>query len=41
MTVTNAPDLINELSGENSVVLIGAGTVLDKNQAEKCIKAGA
>ena len=41
MTVPNAPDLIKDLSEENSEVLIGAGTVLDKTRAEECIKAGA
>src|SRR5688572_7274372 len=41
MTVPNAPDLIAELSEENSGILIGAGTVLDKNQAKECIRAGA
>lgn len=41
MTVPNAVDLIAELSEENSGILIGAGTVLDKDQAEECIKAGA
>lgn len=41
MTVPKAVDLIGELNAENKEVLIGAGTVLDKNQAEECIKAGA
>ncbi len=41
MTVPNAVDLIGELNAEKKEVLIGAGTVLDKNQAEECIKAGA
>ena len=41
MTVPNAADLIAELSEENSEVLLGAGTVLDKTRAEVCIKAGA
>lgn len=41
MTVPNAPELIAELNAENSNVLLGAGTVLDKKQAEACRKAGA
>ena len=41
MTVPNAIGLIEELSAKNADVLIGAGTVLDKSQAEECIKAGA
>lgn len=41
MTVPNAIDLIAELSAENEEILIGAGTVLDKDQAEECIRAGA
>lgn len=41
MTVPNAVELIAELNESDSDVLLGAGTVLDKNQAEKCIKAGA
>jgi 2-dehydro-3-deoxyphosphogluconate aldolase/(4S)-4-hydroxy-2-oxoglutarate aldolase len=39
MTVPNAVGLIAELN--NTDVLIGAGTVIDKSQAEKCIEAGA
>ncbi len=39
MTVPDAVGLIAELKNED--ILIGAGTVLDKNQAEKCIEAGA
>jgi 2-dehydro-3-deoxyphosphogluconate aldolase/(4S)-4-hydroxy-2-oxoglutarate aldolase len=41
MTVPNATELIAELNAKNSDVLLGAGTVLDKTQAEKCINAGA
>lgn len=41
MTVPNAVELIAELSESTSDVLLGAGTVLDKNQAEKCVDAGA
>lgn len=40
MTVPNAVELIGELS-EKENVLIGAGTILDKTQAEDCINAGA
>lgn len=40
MTVPNAIDLIAELSGRENV-LIGAGTVLDKDQAADCINSGA
>jgi 2-dehydro-3-deoxyphosphogluconate aldolase/(4S)-4-hydroxy-2-oxoglutarate aldolase len=39
MTVPDAAGLIAELKDED--ILIGAGTVLDKDQAEKCIEAGA
>ena len=41
LTVPDAAELIAELSAANSGVLLGAGTVLDKNQAEKCVAAGA
>lgn len=41
MTVPNATDLIAELNESNTDVLIGAGTVLDKQTAEKCIEASA
>lgn len=41
MTVPNAVDLIAELNESNPDILIGAGTVLDESNAEKCIEAGA
>lgn len=41
MTVPNAAELIRELSAADSGVLLGAGTVLNHEQAEKCIEAGA
>lgn len=41
MTVPMATELIAALSATDSGVLVGAGTVLDKNQAEKCVEAGA
>ncbi len=41
MTVPNAVELINEFNSTNSDILVGAGTVLDENQAELCINAGA
>ncbi|MDQ3132869.1 MAG: bifunctional 4-hydroxy-2-oxoglutarate aldolase/2-dehydro-3-deoxy-phosphogluconate aldolase [Acidobacteriota bacterium] len=42
MTIPNAVELIKQLTSEyKSGVLIGAGTVLDKQTAEKCIEAGA
>ncbi len=41
MTVPNAVELIAELNESNAEILIGAGTVLDKLNAEKCIEAGA
>jgi len=42
MTIPNAVELIKQLTGEyKSGVVIGAGTVLDKQTAEKCIEAGA
>lgn len=39
LTVPNAVELIAEF--KDADVLIGAGTVLDKAQAEKCVAAGA
>jgi 2-dehydro-3-deoxyphosphogluconate aldolase/(4S)-4-hydroxy-2-oxoglutarate aldolase len=39
MTVPDAAGLIAELKSED--ILIGAGTVLDVEQAEKCVRAGA
>lgn len=42
MTIPNAVELIKQLASEyKSGVVIGAGTVLDKQTAEKCIEAGA
>ena len=42
MTIPNAVELIKQLTSEyKSGVLIGAGTVLDKQTADKCIEAGA
>lgn len=41
MTVPNAVELIAELSESNFDVLIGAGTVLSREQAGNCIEAGA
>lgn len=41
MTVPHAIELIGELSAANDGILVGAGTVLDKRQAEDCIRAGA
>lgn len=41
MTVPNASELIGELSAANAEILIGAGTVLDKAQAEDCVRVGA
>lgn len=41
MTVPRAIELIGELREKNSDVLLGAGTVTDKDQAAECIKAGA
>ena len=41
MTVPNAVELIAELNESNDDILIGAGTVLDAANAEKCITAGA
>jgi 2-dehydro-3-deoxyphosphogluconate aldolase/(4S)-4-hydroxy-2-oxoglutarate aldolase len=40
MTVPGAVELIAELSGDPDL-LIGAGTVLDPENAERCIEAGA
>jgi len=41
LTVPRAVELIAELSAADSGILLGAGTILDKNQAEKCVAAGA
>ena len=42
MTIPNAVELITRLTGEyRNAAVIGAGTVLDKQTAEKCIEAGA
>jgi 2-dehydro-3-deoxyphosphogluconate aldolase/(4S)-4-hydroxy-2-oxoglutarate aldolase len=41
MTVPNAIDLIADLSKSDADVLIGAGTVLDAETAERCVEAGA
>lgn len=41
MTVPNAAELIAELNKSNSDVLLGAGTVLNVEQTEKCVEAGA
>ncbi len=41
MTVPDAVGLIAELDESESDILIGAGTVLDRSNAEKCIDAGA
>lgn len=41
MTVPNAVDLIADLSKSFDDILIGAGTVLDAETAQKCIEAGA
>jgi 2-dehydro-3-deoxyphosphogluconate aldolase/(4S)-4-hydroxy-2-oxoglutarate aldolase len=41
MTVPNAAELIRELSAPDSGVLLGAGTVLNPEQAKECVEAGA
>ena len=42
MTIPNAVELIENLAQElNNEVIIGAGTVLDIETAQKCIEAGA
>lgn len=42
MTIPDAVELIARLTGEyRNATVIGAGTVLDKQTAEKCIEAGA
>ncbi|MBA4125027.1 MAG: bifunctional 4-hydroxy-2-oxoglutarate aldolase/2-dehydro-3-deoxy-phosphogluconate aldolase [Acidobacteria bacterium] len=42
MTIPNAVELIARLTGEyRNATVIGAGTVLDRQSAEKCIEAGA
>lgn len=40
MTIPDAPALIRELSGEPGL-LIGAGTVPDRDTADACLRAGA
>lgn len=39
LTVPNAVELIRELKTED--ILVGAGTVLDRAQAQECVEAGA
>lgn len=41
MSVPRAVELIAELNESDSDILLGAGTVLDKEQAERCAEAGA
>jgi 2-dehydro-3-deoxyphosphogluconate aldolase/(4S)-4-hydroxy-2-oxoglutarate aldolase len=41
MTVPNAAELIRELSSSDPGILLGAGTVLNREQTEKCAEAGA
>lgn len=42
MTIPNAVELIEQLTSDyKGTAVIGAGTVLDKQTAEKCIEAGA
>ncbi len=42
MTIPNAVELIEQLTGEyKNAAVIGAGTVLDKRTAERCVEAGA
>jgi len=42
MTIPNAVELIEQLTGEyKNTAVIGAGTVLDKQTADRCIGAGA
>lgn len=41
MTVPDATELIAELNQEHSEVLLGAGTVLNVEQAQRCVEAGA
>nr|MDQ3323882.1 bifunctional 2-keto-4-hydroxyglutarate aldolase/2-keto-3-deoxy-6-phosphogluconate aldolase [Acidobacteriota bacterium] len=42
MTIPGAVDLIAELTNQyKETAIIGAGTVLDKETAQKCIEAGA
>ncbi len=41
MSVPNGPDLINELKQINNEVLVGAGTVLTKEQLIECVDKNA
>ena len=41
MTVPNAAELIRELTQSNPDILLGAGTILTREQAENCVEAGA
>lgn len=41
MTVPNAAELIRELSASDFGILLGAGTVLNPQQAKECVEAGA
>jgi 2-dehydro-3-deoxyphosphogluconate aldolase / (4S)-4-hydroxy-2-oxoglutarate aldolase len=41
MTVPDAPRVLREVARENENLLVGAGTVLNEEQAQVCIDAGA
>jgi len=41
LTIPNATELIRELSEKHSDILLGAGTVLNAEQAKNCIESGA
>lgn len=41
LTVPEAPDIIQDLASRHADLVVGAGTVLDEEQARRCIDAGA
>jgi 2-dehydro-3-deoxyphosphogluconate aldolase / (4S)-4-hydroxy-2-oxoglutarate aldolase len=41
MTVPGCIDVIHELAWKHPHLIVGAGTVLDKNTAQRCVDAGA
>lgn len=41
LTLPQAPNVIEQLSKSHSDLIVGAGTVLDEQQAQRCIDAGA
>jgi 2-dehydro-3-deoxyphosphogluconate aldolase / (4S)-4-hydroxy-2-oxoglutarate aldolase len=41
LTLSEAPDVIEEVANRRADLIVGAGTVLDERQARRCVDAGA